>query len=162
MQFDWNTVFAVLTPVLLVLLTGVGWFYKHERERREAAEHQVSEHKYRTYIHLLDIFFDTMKATKAGKNMSEKELHDSMFDVNKDIILYGSDDVVRIYQKWLEDAQKGAGGIAGVERFGELVVAIRRDMGYPKTKISSDEVLRQFITDYDEVKAKGQLLGKHP
>lgn len=40
------TVLTVLTPVLVVLLTGVGWLYRHERERRTAAEHQVSERKY--------------------------------------------------------------------------------------------------------------------
>jgi|GEM_PF-4214214 len=42
-------------------------------------------------------------------------------------------------------------------RFGELIVAIRRDMGNRKTKISSDDVLRQLIIDYDQAKERGEF-----
>ena len=52
------------------------------------------------------------------------------------------------------DARKGN---AKLDRFGELIVAIRRDMGHLKTNIKSDEVLRQFIIDYDDAKAKGKI-----
>jgi len=158
------SVLAVLSPVLVFVLAGVGWLYRHERERREAAERQVSEHKYKAYIALLDIFFDLMKATKLGRKVKQNELIDRMYDVNKELVLYGSDDVVRIYLKWLENARKHAydtenfAALGALQDFGALVVGIRRDMGYAKTKISTDDVLRHFITDYDEAKAKDNLV----
>ncbi len=55
---------------------------------------------------------------------------DRMMDANKELILYGSDDVVRIHQKWMNDARQGS---AKLDFFGELIVAIRRDMGHLKT-----------------------------
>jgi hypothetical protein len=139
----------------LALAGGIAWLYKHERERRETAERQISEHKHKAYIALLEVFFDMIKASKTGKVVNDKRLLDRMIDANKELILYGSDDVVRIYQKWIGDTRRGN---ASLDQFGELIVAIRRDMGHATTKIRSEEVLRQFITDYDEAKAKGTLV----
>ena len=101
MQPDWNAIIsllAVLAPIFLALLGGIGWLYRHEKERRESAESQLSERKHKAYITLLEIFFDMMKATKSGKNLNEKSVIDRMMDANKELILYGSDDVVRIYR----------------------------------------------------------------
>lgn len=53
MQPDLNTIISVLaalSPILLVILGGIGWLYRHEKERREAVERQLSEHKYKAYI----------------------------------------------------------------------------------------------------------------
>jgi hypothetical protein len=146
---------AAISPVLVVLLAGVGWLYRHERERREAVERQVSELKYRSYISLLDIFFDMMKATRMGKPIKERELVDRMVDANKDLMLYGSDDVVSLYHQWQIEMRAGQ---LDMTRLGQLVVAIRRDMGNATTRITADDVLRQIITDYDEAKARGDLI----
>lgn len=154
---DWNVIIsllAALSPILLALLGGIGYLYKHEKQRRESAENQLSERKHKAYITLLEIFFDMMKATKSDKNPNEESIIDRMMDANKELILYGSDDVVWIYQKWLNNARQGS---VNLGFFGELIVAIRRDMGYLKTKIQSEEVLRQFIIDYDDAKAKGKI-----
>lgn len=157
MKPDWNAItslLAVLAPIFLALLGGIGWLYKHEKERRESAESQLSEHKYGAYIALLEIFFDMMKITKSGKDINEKSMLNRMIDANKELILYGSDDVIKIYQKWMSDARKGA---VKLDPFGELIIAIRRDMGHLKTKINADDVLRHFIIDYDEAKANGKI-----
>jgi hypothetical protein len=148
------TILTALTPVLVVLLGGVGWLYKHERERRTAAEHQVSERKYQAYLTLLNIFFEQMKAIRQKKQLDQDELVDRMFDANKELMLYASDDVLSLYHDWLN---KSRAGVVDMEQFGSLIVAIRKDMGHPKTHITSDEVLRQMITDYDAAKAEGKL-----
>lgn len=147
-------VLAALSPILLAVLGAVGWSYRHERERRENAERQVSEHKYRAYIALLEIFFDEFKATKRNKATDAGDLFDRMADANKELMLYASDSVLSIYQRWLREAREG---VMDMERFGELIVAIRRDMGNPKSQIGVDDVLRQFVTDYDQAKADGRL-----
>ena len=81
-----------------------------------------------------------------------------MFDANKDLIIYGSDDVVNTYQKWLSSIRDSVREgkineleqqLEKLEKFGELVISIRGDMGNPNTNITSEKVLRQLITDYD-------------
>jgi hypothetical protein len=148
-------IFAALSPFLAALLGLVGLLYRHERERREAVERQLSEHKYRAYIELLDIFFDLIKSTKVDRKTPLAKVTNRMIDASKDLMVYGSDQVVTIYQQWLKDAREGRAG--GLRLFGDLVVAIRRDMGHSKTKITSDQILRQLIIDYDEAKLRGLI-----
>lgn len=154
---DWPPVLTVLTPVLLLLLTGMGWLYRHERERRELVERQLSEPKYKAYMALINVFFDAMKATKGEKPLGE--LTDRMIDANKDVVIYGSDDVVKTYLSWQAKTRARSGGmeLELFELFGEVVIAIRRDMGNPKTKIVSRDILRMIITDFDEALARGKL-----
>jgi hypothetical protein len=154
---DWSTIISVLaalSPILLVIIGGIGWLYRHEKERREAVERQLSEHKYKTYITLLDLFFDVMKATKTGKTIDQNDLNDRMFNAGKDLIIYGSDDVVTAFQKWLGGTREGK---VTLGQFGELVISVRQDMGNSKTNITSEDVLRQFIIDYDDAKEKGLI-----
>ena len=147
------SILALLAPALAATVALLGVLYRWERERRLGIERQLSEHKSRAYITLMEIFFDLMKGVRAGKPIPEKKLIGRMIDANKELVLYGSDEVVQIYQDWLEKSRKGE-QLAGLTWFGDLIIAIRRDMGHSKTKITSDDVLRQFITDYDEAKLK--------
>jgi predicted DNA-binding ribbon-helix-helix protein len=147
-------ILRVLTPILVFLLGGVGWLYKHEREKRLAAEQQVSERKYKAYVALLDIFFDQFKAMRHNRQLPMDELVDRMADANRDLMLYASDGVLSLYNHWLDESRRG---VVDMEQFGELIVAIRRDMGHPKTRIKAEEVLRQMLTDYDKMKAQGGL-----
>lgn len=142
---------TVLVPVLIVFIGGAGWWIRHERERREAVESQLSEKKYLCYMSLLNIFFDVLKA---GNN-PQVDLTTRMMDANRDLLIYGSDEVFRTYHNWTKSVN--AGEKAMLHGFGEVILAIRRDMGHPKTKLTSDHVLRSFITDFDTQRAKGQI-----
>jgi hypothetical protein len=156
----WVEVLAALSPFLLLVLGGVGWLYRHEHERRTAVERQLSEHKYRVYIELLNIFYEQFQAVRDGKGVTaDAKLVNRMMDANRELIMYGSDDVALTYLRWL-DASKQAvesGASPSLRGFGEVVVAIRRDMGNKRTKLTADDVLRQLITDYDTVKAQGLI-----
>lgn len=151
---DFITALAIASPFLLAALAGSGWLYRHERERRAAVERQVSERKYAAYTTLLDIFFTMMKGMKGAKGLTEKELTDRMIDANKDLMLFASDPVLRLYHEFLRNSREG---VVDMEQFGEIIVAIRRDMGNAKTKVTAENVLRQIITDYDAAKAGGDL-----
>ena len=155
---DWNAFITSFSPIIVVILSaiiaGLGYLYKSERDRREGVERQLSEHKYNTYMTLMNMYTDVMKASKTSKPLKPEDLVDRMQDLGKDLIIYGSDDVVKAFQKWVDAGRKGQ---MSIKQFGELVVAIRRDMGNKRTKITHEEVLRQFINDYDDAKAKGLI-----
>ena len=72
----------------------------------------------------------------------------------KSLVIYGSDEVVTTYFQWLATSRAG---IVDLELFGEVIVAIRRDMGNTKTKVTNHDVLRMMISDYDEALATGKL-----
>ncbi len=61
MKPDWNVIIsllAALAPIFLGLLGGIGWLYKHEKERRESAESPIIEFlQQKAYIALLRNLF---------------------------------------------------------------------------------------------------------
>lgn len=67
--------------------------------------------------------------------------------------------MLSLYHEWLNRSRQG---VVDMEQFGDLIVAIRRDMGHSKTRITSEHVLRQLITDYDKMKAQGGLRVTQP
>lgn len=150
-----TTGLAIATPFLIVLLGGFGWLYRHEKERREAIEQQLSEKKHGAYIAILEIFFNQFKAVALKEEgLTPKELISKMNDANKELMIYASDAVLRIYQRFLAEARREK---VNMVVLGDLIVAIRRDMGNLKTKITSDDILRQILTDYDKAKKEDLL-----
>jgi hypothetical protein len=98
-------------------------------------------------------YFGLMKPENRGKHPDTGLLTNKMFDANKELTLFGSDEVVTLYLNWFQELRQG---YLNLERLGELVVAIRRDMGHPKTNLTAETVLRHLITDYDAAEATGE------
>lgn len=145
---------SVLTPILVLALAGLGYLYRAERERRERVERQLSDKKYETYTALMGVFFGMFKGTLTGGTVKpDAKMVGRMIDIHQDLLVYGADEVVTTYERWMKDARSTPQ--RALRGFGEVVVAIRRDMGQQDTKVTSDHVLRLLITDYDEAVEKG-------
>ena len=151
---NWISVFAASTPVLVALLGGVGWLYRHERERRVEVERQLSDKKYGAYMEIINIFFDLLKDVKLDRSQNQDALISRMMDANKELIIYGSDEVVDSYLRWMTEARSG---VVDMEKFGDIVISVRRDMGNPNTRLESHDILRMMLTDYEEAKESGAL-----
>ena len=65
---------------------------------------------------------------------------------------------MRAYLDWREYGQSIGEGASGpvqiMELFGEMVLRVRRDVGYPDTECTPDDFLRMFIIGWDEMKQK--------
>jgi len=61
---NWTTIITSIAPIIVVVLSGViaalGYLYKHEKERREEIERQLSEHKYKTYMALMNTYIEVI------------------------------------------------------------------------------------------------------
>ena len=139
---------------MVTLLGGLGWLDRHERERREEVERQLSEHKHDTYVLLINIFLEVMKAAKKGIILEPDTLVDRMHDLQRDLFLYGSDEVLKTYLKWQRNSTQGQ---ASFGLLGEIIIAIRKDMGTRHTKVTLEDLLRLWINDYADAKGKGLI-----
>jgi hypothetical protein len=63
--------------------------------------------------------------------------------------------VVTTYEAWMTETRRTQTARHALRGFGEVVIAIRKDMGQLEKKLTSDHVLRLLITDYDDAVAKG-------
>jgi len=148
--------FQIFIPILLVLLGGIGWLYKHEKEKRLEVEKQLSVKKYDVYVRLLTVFFNILKQVKKGQSTNVDKLVDTMIEIKKDIIIFGSDEVLNNFFNWEKKSQSKE----SFKALSELVISIRRDMGNPKTKITSNDFLKSLVQDEDtliELRKQGYI-----
>ena len=158
-------VLAYLSPFFLIATGVLAWLYQHERERRAEIEKQLSDAKYKTYIELLNIFFGLFKAVMTGAKptasqaTASPEVIGRMFDASKDLMIYGSDDVLISYEKWMTKSGSASGSdtAGALQGLGDVLIAIRKDMGHPKTTVTTDHILRLLLKDYEQAKADGLI-----
>ncbi len=143
--------------MLLLILGGIGWLYKHEKEKRLQVEKQLSERKYDVYIRLLTVFFDILKQVKKGQNTNAQKLIDKMIDIKKELIIFGSDGVLQSFFFW----EKAADTKENLMALADLVIEVRKDMGNEKTKIKTLDFLKSLVQtdeDFEALKEQGYKL----
>jgi len=152
-----ETYINIAIPLILALFAGVGWLYKHEKEKRLLVERQLSEKKYQVYIKFISLFFKIYENQKFNKTMSEQEMVRVMIDIKKDLIIYGNDKVIKKFFEWEEFS--GTGKIS-LRPITDVIIEMRKDMGSPKTTITTSSFLRSIVkekTEYDNLKKNGVL-----
>jgi HJR/Mrr/RecB family endonuclease len=147
----------IAVPVLLLTLGGIGWLYRHEKERRLQIEKQLSDRKYEVYIKLLTVFFDVWKQVKKRQPTNASKLIDKMLDIKKELIIFGNDKVLFAFFKWKKYAQTKS----NLKALAELIIEVRKDMGNPKTAITTKYFLKSLVSteqDFNELQEQGYVL----
>lgn len=139
----------IAVPILLLILGGIGWLYRHEKERRLQIEKQLSDRKYNVYIDLLTVFFNILKQVKKGQKTNAQKLIDKMMDIKKELIIFGNDNVLYAFFKWEKQSQAKS----NLKSLAELIVEIRKDMGNPNTKITTKDFLKSLVQSDEDYKA---------
>lgn len=137
----------ILIPLILALFAGIGWLYRHEKERRLQVERQLSEKKYQAYIKFINLYFKMYENVRFNKTMKEDEMFKHMIDIKKDLLIYGSDSVVEKFFKWEEFSNEGKNSLIPVT---DVIIEIRKDMVSPKTKINTRNFLKSIVKDKKE------------
>lgn len=149
-------ILASLVPILAIILTGIGWLYRHEKEKRLQIEKQLSENKYNVYIKLLTVFFDILKQVKKGQKTNADGLVDKMLNIKKELIIYGNDNVLRSFFHW----EKSAETKENLNALANLVIEVRKDMGNSKTQITASDFLKSLVQsekDFELLKQQGYI-----
>lgn len=136
---------AGLSGIVAVLL----FILQRKNEQLKIIKEKISDKKYEAYNEVLSIFFDLFKNVKILKNLNEKHLGNKIIDLKKFLVLYANDDILKKFFEWNMSAQTEENRLAQFEQYLELMILIRKDMGNPDTKITTDEILRS-LADSEE------------
>ncbi|MCY7823243.1 hypothetical protein MOB34_05405 [Bacillus spizizenii] len=116
-------------------------------EKLKIYENQSALKKSEQIEKLWKMFLDVLKHKKMPK---EQELNNLYFKV----FLYAPDETVRKFIRWKEYATKAEQTDESTKMslyyFAEFIVSYREELGQPDTNINADDLLRIFITDYEE------------
>lgn len=144
---------AVLLSQLIATVVAPRWSAKTEIEKYDRIESNQSRRK--IYEDFITLLFNQMNASQ--ETGDAKGVDENLLKVFKDfrskLLLVGSDEVIRAFndidiynkQNILKD---GTGLVAGIV---DLVIAIRRDLGYPNTNMKRIEILAVFLSNAESM-----------
>jgi len=138
--------------VLTAVLTWIGHAVLTSQQRRLNVAIALEQRKRDLYKQFLTFFFNVLKQQKGGKVLNNDELASSLMDMTKDMAIYASDEVLRLFLQLrtmaLEEEQDPA---QIIELFGKIIRQIRKDLGHSMTRIEPKDILTLFITDIDKL-----------
>jgi hypothetical protein len=128
-----------------------------ELELLKIAHSQIQLRKIERFISFAKIQTDILTNEEFKKKIADNDadtiekLRELVVELGIGLFFFASDTTVREYGKWKrETAIEGINPFVVVSQLGELMVALRKDVGYAETELDRDDYLRMFITDWDE------------
>ena len=93
---DIEHILGGISIILTVIIAILGWVMQVKTEQIKIMENQLSDKKYNAYSDLVGLFFSALTNDKGDKS---KILKSKMMEVKKNIFMYGSDSVVKAFNK---------------------------------------------------------------
>jgi hypothetical protein len=132
-------------------------FAKRARESETSAqrfadlEKRLATSKAEIYEPLIEMLRNLFDSTVTKKEqMPETELLETISRFTAWVQIYGSDEVVREMRKFMQVAFHEPPAFVSLRYYAQLVLAIRRDLGDPRTEVNLTDLLAMRITDIYE------------
>lgn len=161
-----SIVSAALTALAAIVTVLIAKKKEKEADFRRA-QYQEKLKTYQNFVNnLIAKLFLPNK--KTFKNNSEKKKYEeqkskdqiaAIQDFISKVILWGDGNVIHETSRWLKILRNtdNPDVIAAMKQIEPVLKTIREDLGHSNKKIDDGDILRLFISDYDETLAKGRL-----
>jgi hypothetical protein len=101
--------------------------------------------KIEIYEKVINLFFDLILADKLGKQpKTETQMTQEFANLTPDLILWASDDVLNLFIRF----RQGDGQILIL---GQLLLAMRKDLGHQNNGMSDTSILGTFVNDIENL-----------
>ncbi|MEG4294135.1 hypothetical protein Q5692_35525 [Microcoleus sp. C2C3] len=143
-QAPWQFI-TIIIASLGALITVAGNFNIQVRNEQKPKKIEI-------YDKVINLFFDSIFAQKLGQEpKSEEELIKSIHDMTPDLILWASDDVLNLYIKFRQMANKQDSSTTPILLFGQMLLAMRKDLGHQNNQINEESILGTFVNDVENL-----------
>ena len=154
---DWQ---GLLTPALTAaigaILAGLmTWFVQSRIEALRRETERLRDERKNTYMEILEPMIKALsginnpdEAESALESLQSFEYRKAMFELN----FIGSDRVVKALNDLMQCIYSGSQSpITIMSKLGTLMLTIRKDLGYKKTKLDAVDMLKSQITDISKI-----------
>ena len=154
-----------INPTIFVALiagtvTIVGYFITRYLERKKLIEQQIREQKLPTYEQFIDFIFKIFKSAKTNQPLTDEELQELYWNLNKKAILWLSDKTLKSYTNFRDSSTRlstlenptQSDNLTVLLAFEQLLLDFRTDIGHDNKNLESGDILSLFITDMNELK----------
>jgi hypothetical protein len=139
---------TILVSVISVIATR---YY----ERKRIIDQQLRERKMPMYEKFIDFWMRYMLAENLGKpQATESELQDFIVDFTKELLVWGSDEVVSEWSRFRRTLSNMTSpdevSTAMLFQFERMLLSMRREFGHTNRKLKTGDILGLYINDIDE------------
>lgn len=120
-----------------------------EADRLRRLEERVAEQKYSVYKPMLELIRDMLDKTRKGQ-VTPKETMRKIGDFATWVTIFGSDEAVLAFRNFMQASFHDAPTRVAIRLYSDFVLAARRDMGDPNTKLHGADALALRINDLYE------------
>ena len=169
-----QTITSIITPLLLLGLSGIGWVLKNRLEQAYELEKSLRPTRVDIYNAVLEpfIMLFTKEAgvprDRQSKNKTKDEIAQEIItslDYKKtafELALIGSDEVVKAFNELMQyfysinNQEMTSDPRDVMHKLGYLLLEIRKSSGNQRSKLHHFEMLEWMITDLRKYKINGQ------
>jgi hypothetical protein len=152
---------SVKAPVIggtFALLAALAAYVRENKLKRQEAHRSKK-------IEIYMVFFDMIiKATRESKDGGDVSFAKSpgfineMFELKKNLMFYGSPPVLNAFNDFQNNSKNDDSGIHTIDRVGELLLAMRKDIGLSNFGLDARGVLQTIVRDdIKTVASKGTI-----
>lgn len=157
----------LFVPIIVAIVSGVvtgwagSWFYSYRTKAELKKEFLSSfiERKWDTYEDFSNVIKNMMMDTKNGALDQNLDDHiQDLLDFTGDLWIRGSDDVVKAVADWKRMGQRieenpeiqEEDPLSIIESLIEIIISMRKDLGYDSEKVDKKDLMQTFINDVDQ------------
>lgn len=165
---------SVATPILVLVLTGVGWKYRQSMERKIKLEEKLRDDRIEIYNKILEPFILLLMTDAAWESDKKNKGKDKNAIATSQVLsldyrktsfklsLIGSDSVVIAFNNLFQhfynlaesEVEEDINTAIMLKLLGNFLLEIRRSMGNETTSIDNWGMIEWFITDAREYRAR--------
>lgn len=153
-----NWINFIITPFVAAAVGFAVWYFQTRIEEIRRTQDRLNDNQRTVYFEVLEPFIRTFagvnnpkETQKALKQVLSVDYRKTAFEFS----LIGSDDVVRAFNSMMQhiysmEHNPERQSTILMRLWGELLLAIRKDVGNFKTRLTAKDMLRNQIKDIDE------------
>ena len=138
---------TILIALFGALITFAGNFQIQIRNEQKPKKTEI-------YDKVINLFFDIIMASNLGRQpKSQEKLVEELAEITPDLILWASDDVLKLYIKFrtISNGEVQDTTDTSFTLFGKLLLAMRKDLGHSNTGINQLSILSTFVNDVENI-----------
>lgn len=143
-----------ITILIALLSTLLGTLITFASNLQIQIRNEQKPKKIEVYDKVIKFFFDSILASKLGREpKTEQELVQGFSDMTPDLILWASDDVLNLYIKFRQLANNNMQDSSSnpILLFGQMLLAMRKDLGHQNNKLNELLILGTFVNDVENL-----------
>lgn len=161
---------SISTPILILILTAIGWKLKASTERRLELENKLRDDRIKVYNQILEHFIIILmsdaawQADKKYKNVDKIDFATSKMlsleyrESSFRLALMAPDSLVKSYNNLMQHFFNSVGNVGAnghivmLELLGKLLIEIRKSMGNESTKLNHWDMCEFWMSDARKLK----------